>query len=326
MSRILIRVPNWLGDAVMCTPALEVIFEEYKNDEIILVGSSASVGLFERDERVFKLIIDESKKSFLRVYGLYLLGKRVGKIDIGITFQNSLLSALLLFFCKAAIRVGFKKEARSFLLTHSFVYPKNIHQVERYIALVNSFFKTEHKPIKPTLIGFPKSSDKKRIAISAGAKYGSAKRWEPKRFAEVVLMLDIECEVLLLGGSEDAKINDEIENYLKESKKIDIINLSGKTTISELIDYVAGVSLLICNDSGIMHIASAFEVPTVAIFGPTDEKETSPYCNKNAKIVRLEMPCAPCKKRVCPLKHNNCLKELDSALVRDGAKALLQLT
>lgn len=323
MSRILIRVPNWLGDAVMCTPALEVIFEEYKNDEIILVGSSASIGLFERDKRVFKLIVDESKKSFLRIFGVYKLAKKIGKIDIGITFQNSLLSALLLLFSGSAIRVGFKKEARSFLLTHSFVYPKNIHQVERYIALVNSFLKKEHKPGKPTLIGIPKNSDKMRIAIGAGAKYGSAKRWEPRRFAEVVLMLDMECEVLLLGSSEDSEINDEIEKYLHDAEKIKTINLSGKTTVSELIDYIAGANLLICNDSGIMHVASAFEVPTVAVFGPTDEKETSPYGNKNAKIARIDIPCAPCKKRVCPLKHNNCLKELDSALVRDGAKALL---
>ena len=120
----------------------------------------------------------------------------------------------------------------------------------------------------------------------------------------------------------------DIENELKSlhskgtSHVSNITNMAGKTSIQELCSYIGGCSLFITNDSGPMHVAAAYQVPTVAIFGPTRYKETSQWKNEKSIIVRHEMDCSPCMKRECPLKHHNCMKEISVNEVIEAIKTL----
>ena len=143
--------------------------------------------------------------------------------------------------------------------------------------------------------------------INPGASYGSAKRWYPQEFAKVARELSNEYDIVIFGGSSEIDIAVDIEKSLIENGVNNYQNLAGNTTITELINKIASLDLFITGDSGPMHIAAAFQIPTVAIFGPTKDKETSQWMNKKSIIVKRSLDCQPCMKRICPLQHHNCM-------------------
>jgi len=117
----------------------------------------------------------------------------------------------------------------------------------------------------------------------------------------------------------------DIQNTLESFNVSNYINLAGKTSIKELCSHIAGCSLFVTNDSGPMHVAAAYQVPTVAIFGPTKYKETSQWMNEKSIIVRKEMDCSPCMKRECPLKHHDCMKNIHADEVVKVIRTLLYI-
>jgi len=238
-----------------------------------------------------KSIVDESKKNKARVLWLYKMAKTQKSFDMAISFRSSLTSRMLLSFIKAKKKVQYKKNA---------FYG---HQVQKYA----SFLGFEPKRLK--LYQKPFTYSKKTIGLNPGATYGSAKRWYPKEFAKVADILSNEYgyDIVIFGGPNEKEIAKEIEDNLHIKN---FINLAGKTSIKELIEKIGGLSGFITNDSGPMHIAAAYGVPTVAIFGPTDYKETSQWMNEKGTIISKNLECSPCMKRVCPLKHHNCMKEI----------------
>jgi heptosyltransferase-2 len=160
------------------------------------------------------------------------------------------------------------------------------------------------------------------LGINPGASYGSAKRWYPDRFAKVASRLSEKwnARVLIFGGSGETDIAAEIEQQMNGNA----VNLSGKTTVRELMALINRCNFFITNDSGPMHIAAAFGVPLVAIFGSTDHKTTSPYTDK-AVIVRKVTDCAPCKLRKCPTEHQ-CMTAITPDDVVQASINLLQST
>ncbi|BCX79887.1 glycosyltransferase family 9 protein [Campylobacter sp. 19-13652] len=172
-----------------------------------------------------------------------------------------------------------------------------------------------HKFARPTL------------GINAGASYGSAKRWLPERFASVAAELAGQFEIVIFGGKAESEICGEIERLLAQNG-VAAKNLAGKTSIAKLCSLIAGLGLFITNDSGPMHIAAAYKVPTIAIFGSTKDDETSPFDNPNARIVKLNPPlkCMPCMKRACPLKTHECMDKVTAQMVLDEARRLLKIS
>jgi heptosyltransferase II len=160
------------------------------------------------------------------------------------------------------------------------------------------------------------------LGINPGAAFGSAKRWYPERFAQVARQLSEKwkAKVLVFGGPGETDIAAEIEEKLEN----DCINLAGRTSVRELMELIRRCSFFITNDSGPMHVAAAFEVPLVAIFGSTDHKTTSPYTEK-AVIVRKEIECAPCKLRECPKDHQ-CMTAVTADDVVRAAISLSEKT
>ncbi len=316
--KILIELPTWLGDAIMTTPALENLFAAYPTAQITLVGSYVAAEALKAHPRVSRVIVDETKKGGFRPLNVYRLAKKLGLHDIAVSFRSHFYSNLLLFLTGSKKRHLFKKTSHSSLPTfHS------THQVQKYATFINTVTGRDDKP-GPLRLDWPaKRYDRPTLGINPGATYGSAKRWYPDKFAEVAANLADRFDIVIFGGPAETDIAGDIEKMIKNRGVGNVTNLAGKTTIPQLCSAISGLDLFITGDSGPMHVAAAYQVPTVAVFGPTKYLETSQWMNPKSLIVRHELECAPCMKRTCPLKHHQCMKEITPQEVIDATKKVL---
>lgn len=318
VRKILIRSVNWVGDAVMTTPAIGVIRRHFPDTEITILANRLVAPLFSPHNWVDRVITFDRNGNHRGIAGRIKLAAelRKYKFDLVIIFPNSFDSALVPWLAGIPARLGKSSDGRGLLLTRLYNPAKNApicHEVEYYLHLLQHFG-IDGEAEKPRLFTTPDeiSSAKKLlqkheiesndflIGINPGATFGSAKRWYPERFAEVARILAgvWSARVIIFGGSNETDIAAEIEKHLNGN----CLNMAGKTTVRELMALISRCSFFITNDSGPMHIAAAFGVPTVAVFGSTDHATTSPYSG-NAVIVRKEVECAPCKLRECPTDH-----------------------
>jgi len=306
--KILVELPTWLGDCVMTTPAIENIVNFYNDVQITLIGSFVSVEAMKFHPKVVKTIVLDKK------YGaLYKTSKDLGRFDIFLSFRSSVRSKFLKFII---------------LSDNKFQYDKNKytngHQVEKYNDFVNDSLNVK-LPADKLLIytdKVNKANVKKVLGINPGASYGSAKRWYPEEFAKVAAELSTEYDIIIFGGPNETDIATDIERSLIIQGITNYQNLAGSTSIPELIKHIAGLDLFITGDSGPMHVAAAFQVPTVAIFGPTKDKETSQWMNDKSIIVKKNLDCQPCMKRTCPLQHHDCMNLIKAVDVLDSVKSL----
>jgi heptosyltransferase-2 len=321
--KILIILPNWLGDAVMATPAIELLCIYYPMAKFTFVGSYASIEALKYHPRCKEAIVDETKKAPNRVKATYELAKKLGSFDMAISFRNQIHSSLLLRLTGSILCIAKKSWHSMFLLSHTPNIKADKHLSKQYaeLAMVNT---DEWDKTTPPLKLYikPKKFDKPVMGINAGATYGSAKRWYPQRFAEVGAEFSDKFEILIFGGPNEVEMANEIESYLRSLNITNYKNIAGKTTIKELCEYIGGCSLFITNDSGPMHVAAAYGVPTVSIFGPTKHTETSQWMNEKSEIVRHYIECAPCMRRECPLGHHECMKSIEAREVIDAVKKL----
>ncbi|EJF06703.1 ADP-heptose:LPS heptosyltransferase [Thiovulum sp. ES] len=304
--RILVETPTWLGDTVMLTPSLLNLEKSFPRSEIYIVGSPVAMQIL---EGFGKKRISIGRKN--RFGEIRRVSREIGKVDISLSFRTSPFSGMLQLFSGAKERVAIGKPLNSLFLTKSVKPEKHLHQVEKYLEIVKSVIGEVEK--FPQKLRFEKKLYKKpTLGINAGATYGSAKRWYPKKFAEVIANLSDKYETVLFGGKGEIDIVSEIENLLIRNGITNFINLAGKTSVSELAELIGGLDLFITNDSGPMHIAGAFGVPTVSIFGSTNHIETNQWKNEKSEIVRKNLECSPCMKRECPLKHHDCMKSISA--------------
>lgn len=318
--RVFIELPTWLGDAVMSSSAIDLLLDSLgktDNIKVVFFGSAVAVALYEGLECCERAIIDDSKKAGgFRAIKLRRIAKELGKFDLALSFRASFASKLMLWFLCAKFKFSFNKHTPG-------------HQVQKYENLAKSVLasmgvnETSHE--SRLRLGFkPFKFSRASIGINPGASYGSAKRWDSESFAEVAAAFGGEFDVYIFGGKAEESVCASIEQDLL-TRGIAAKNLAGKTSIKELCELIGGLSLFITNDSGPMHIAAAYAVPTVAVFGSTKVDETSPYAPAVFSIARLEPPleCMPCMRRVCPLKTNACLKGVSANMVVRLAKNLL---
>ncbi|MCX6075035.1 MAG: lipopolysaccharide heptosyltransferase II [Campylobacterales bacterium] len=318
--KILIILPNWLGDAVMATPAIEALCTLYPEAQLTIVGSYVSIEALKHHPQCIRHYVDETKKGGNRFRNTYRFAKEIGGHDMGVTFRNQLHSSLLLFWSKTPITVGRSAWHSSFLLTHAIkpTYPS--HLVEQYRDIAQAL---SQKPllIENLKLHIPPHPYKRpTLGINPGATYGSAKRWYPEKFAEVARTYADRYAIVIFGGPNEVEMANDIEKRLEGTT---VTNLAGKTSVEELCSMIGGLDLFITNDSGPMHVAAAYQVPTVAIFGPTNHTETSQWRNTKNVIVRHEMECSPCMKRECPLKHHECMKGITANEVISAVKNLI---
>jgi heptosyltransferase II len=292
--KILVELPTWLGDTVMVTPAIENLLNFFNDSEIIIIGSIVAIEALKNHPKVTKsYVLDKNYLSLFKTI------KGLGEFDFFLSFRGSIRSKFIKFFISSKKKYQFNK----------YKYKKG-HQVEKYNNFINDLCNVTTIPGELILPIQKKRKDtkKKILGINPGATYGNAKRWYPKEFADIAIDLSSNYDVIIFGGEGEKDIALDIEMYLIEKGVSNYQNLCGKTSISELFSHISNLDLFVTGDSGPMHIAAAYKIPTVSIFGPTNDVETSQWMNEKSVIIKKNLDCQPCMKRVCPLKHHKCMK------------------
>ncbi|KAA6233784.1 glycosyltransferase family 9 protein [Campylobacter sp. LR264d] len=290
--KIFINLPTWLGDCVMSSVALKAIFDEFVDAKFVLYGSFASCELFKSLPNC-DIIVSEKK----RYTQILKLRNKLETFDLALSFRSAFSSKIILNLIKAKKRFYFDKNEN-----------KGMHQVLKYVYFVEKKLNLKVKNLNLWLPIKPIKTNEKILGINPGAKYGSAKRWNSEYFATLATYFK-DYKILIFGIKSELELCNDIENLLKKENK-NVLNLCGKTSIKELCEHISSLDFFITNDSGPMHIATVYKIKTLVLFGPTNFKQTSPFNNENAKIIHLNLPCMPCMKRTCPLKHHKCMQDL----------------
>ena len=309
--KVLIELPTWLGDCIMATPAIEHIVNFDNDAQITFIGSFVAIEAMKNHPKLVKTVVLDKKYSVL-----YKKAKGLGGFDVFLSFRSSFRTKFLKFFILAKNKYQFDK--------NKYI---NCHQVEKYNDFVNDSLNSDFPAGKLVLHTNNlklniKHSSLPLLGINPGASYGSAKRWYPDEFAKVASELSSQYDIVIFGGSGEKDIAMDIEKSLIKKSVDNYQNLAGKTTIPELINHISKLSLFVTGDSGPMHVAAAFQVPTVAIFGPTKDKETSQWMNSKSQIVKQHLDCQPCMKRTCPLSHHRCMRLIKSSDVLKFVKTI----
>jgi heptosyltransferase-2 len=320
--KALIILPNWLGDAIMATPAIEDLSDYYGDIEFTFIGSYVSIEALKHHPKCTRFIVDETKKAPSRLMATYKLAKSVNNHDIAVTFRDQIHSTLLLYFSGIKQCIARKSWHSSMFLSNAIKLPRDIHLVKQY-QMLSRLLTKNFEDRKLSLHVKPYRYEKPTIGINAGATYGSAKRWDSNKFAQVAAHFSESFNILIFGGPNEVEVGKEIENELISLHVTNFTNLAGKTSIYELCSHIAALDIFVTNDSGPMHIAAAYGVTTVAIFGPTRVHETSQWMNEKSVIVKKEIECAPCMKRECPLKHHECMNLITPQNVIEAVNTLL---
>jgi heptosyltransferase-2 len=321
-SNILIRATNWVGDAVMCLPALGEIRHRYPSARIAILAKPWVADLYAREKFVDEVILYRSEARWKMIREL-----RARRFDCAILLQNAFEAALIAWLSGIPNRIGYNRDGRGLLLTRAVPPPRRgeIPRHERfyYLELLRRAGIIEALPENDAIrLTTPPAGRKGIIGVSPGAAYGGAKRWLPDRFAEAALRLARErgASVALFGSQAERALCEEVAALLNGHP---VVNYAGQTSLAQFIELAASCELFLTNDSGAMHIASALGVPTVAVFGATDDEATGPT-GPLARIVREPVECSPCLLRECPIDHR-CMTRVTASRVIQVAEALLPL-
>lgn len=324
-KRVMVRAPNWVGDAVMAVPALRELRRIFAEAEITLVAKPWVAGLFEGEELFDDVILlDDRKRSALETFLARTRELKSYRFDLAILLQNAFGAALLAKAARIPLVAGYPTDARRLLL--DIVVPLKAalaksHEVYYYLGVAAGLereirgesavaFDNAHPRLRVTesqkqsgwrlLRDSGVSSDGRVCVINPGATNSRSKQWLAERFAEVADRLAEQhgFKVAIVGAEGDRVAACETASKMRSPAAM----LAGKTSVAELKALLGCSSLLVSNDTGSAHVAAALGVPTVVIFGPTEHAATRPLSD-NAVIVRRDVYCSPCMLRDCPIDH-----------------------
>ncbi len=317
-ERILIRGPNWVGDAILSLPALANLRKALPQGRITLLVRSWVRDLFEGSPFLDEVIVYEEEGRHKGLAGRLRLAFELRKrrFDTAILFQNAFEAALLVFLAGIPHRIGYTTDGRGPLLTIGVKPEEELlrgHQRDYYLGLLQAvgLDRGERHPFLPVTDGQQVEvwkvlqaagirEGQRLIGMNPGSAYGGAKRWPPERYAMLADALEnrLEAKVVLLGSPQDSAIAARIETLARSRP----INLAGRIPLKLLPALLKGCQVLVSNDTGAAHMAAAVGTPVVAIFGPTDPKRTAPL-GPFHQIIAHPPACAPCFLRECPIDH-----------------------
>ncbi|HUT85964.1 MAG TPA: lipopolysaccharide heptosyltransferase II [Elusimicrobiales bacterium] len=338
-KKIAILQTAFLGDAVLTLPLIEKTSEIFKDASLTVICRPESAEIFKSSPHVSKVIVDDKKRTpFVKSFKTLVSNLKKENLDIILIPHRSIRSALASYVAKIPVRVGFNKSAGRMFLNKTVAFSWLLHDAERNLSLLEPF-KVNLTKQNPACLTTSVSSSQEIEDILrehnlmsvplAGIHAGSVwetKRWPKQYYSKLIDKLSDELGIksVLIGTGQDADIAEQITGMVKGSKPL---NLIGKTSISQLMALMKNLKLFVTNDSGPMHIATAFNVPTVAIFGPTTkELGFFPY-SKNAVVVEKNLKCRPCSlhgKKKCPHGHFLCMKLITPAQVLHACKNLIK--
>ncbi len=341
--RILVRAPNWVGDAILSLPALQDLATHHPEARISVLARGSVAGIYERETWVSEVIPLTSARGKGDWTGKWRTARELRRrgFHTAVLLQNAFEAALLVWLARIPNRIGYNRDGRGFLLSRAIPVPAagEIPEHERFYYL--ELLKRggllpqygDHPSIRVggiaraaaagALLFQAAGLSGAPVGVSPGAAYGGAKRWLPERFAEaaVTVARRLSQPVALFGAPSERPLCEQVAGLIRGAG-VPVHDFAGETTLGQFIDLAAACRLFLTNDSGAMHIASAVGVPTVAIFGATNEFGTGPT-GDHSRVVRGPVECAPCMLRECPIDHR-CMTRVSAGRVAEVALELLK--
>ena len=317
IKRIVVRGTNWVGDAVMTVPALRALRSLFPDAHITLATRGWAHGLFADADFVDDLQVHEGTGLRSVVNQVRAWQKR--DFDLAVLFPNSLESALVSALSRVPVRTGYATEGRQRLLTHPLQLPawrSSRHEIYYYLNIVERLAGLEYEVTAPDgsltvsearkaearalLRTHGVSGERRLIGLCPGSINSRAKRWPAERYAALGdrMISELDADVVLIGSDAEIEVTTQVSQAMTRRPVV----MTGKTNLTQLVGVLSLVDLLVTNDTGPAHIASALGRPTLVIFGPTNPLTTRPYSD-SGKIIRLPPECAPCMLRDCPIDH-----------------------
>lgn len=313
--KILLRLPNWLGDLVMSTAFVRAVQQHYPGAEIHAVVKQELVDIA-RLMPTLHTIHPFSKRVFKGVFGILQFGKlmRKEKFDLFFSLPDSFSAALMGWSTSSKKRIGFRKEGRAFLMTNTFDKPKNLHRVDEYVALLERYTGKvaghQNVQLKPSgivqksndliIINFNSEADARRMPLEKGRNL----------LSKIIAALPDSTFGFIGAPRESAFVKDLIQGLPKSAT---IVDFSGSTSLNELVNLMANATLVLTTDSGPAHLANSIGTPVIVLFGAGDERNTAPYNKQKLHIIRSgKLSCEPCVKNTCLLYDiPKCMELLD---------------
>ncbi|MBW1712328.1 MAG: lipopolysaccharide heptosyltransferase II, partial [Deltaproteobacteria bacterium] len=335
-GQMVVRMPNWIGDAVMATPFLTNLRQALPRWRISLLAHAWTAPLFKADPRVDRLIVYQPQGAHQGLAGRRRLARELaGRFQAGLLLTNSLDSGLVFKMAGLKRRIGFATDCRRLLLTDPLPGSRQLsrgHQVEYYLALL-TFLGLASPQRKPQVFDSPKARawagqwlkeqglgpGQFLLGLAPGAAFGPAKRWPANRFAQAAKTLTQSRggRVMIFGSAQDRDLGREAAQIVGPTA----VDLTGQTSLDQAAALIGQLDLMLTNDSGLMHLADGLDRPLVALFGPTDPARNGPRGGR-AAVLRAKPECAPCFKRICP-KGRTCLEDIPVEEVVEAARKLL---
>nr|WP_259565148.1 lipopolysaccharide heptosyltransferase II [Candidatus Berkiella aquae] len=336
IDKTLIIGPSWVGDMVMAQALFKAIKLHYPQTAIDVLAPQWSAPLTARMPEVSASISMTLKHGEFGLQQRRQLAKKIKENHYQRCYvcPNSWKSALIPFLARIPKRIGWRGEWRYGLLNEVRILDKKRWplMVERYLAL--GYDKTQPLPsplLKPALKACENNTqvalkqyqlalNKPILVICPGAEFGPSKRWPENYYAQLANHYVAQnWQVWIFGSAKDTEVAKLIQSTAPE-----VVDLTGRTSLGDAIDLMSLATLVVTNDSGLMHIAAALNIPLVALYGSTDPGFTPPL-NDKVKILKESVACSPCFKRTCPLMHHQCMQQLSVAKVLQAAADLLNV-
>jgi heptosyltransferase-2 len=322
--RLLIRAPNWIGDAALSLPAVRDVRRNFPEARIEVLARGWVKELYAAVPEV---------DAVREAAGLRETARSLaGAFDAAILLTNSFRTALEVYAAGIPQRWGYASDGRGPLLTRRARVPRSVRgksEVYYYRAMLAGIGLATSNAPDTSLVPLPDWSERGRallgddgarwVGLNPGASFGPAKRWIPERYAAVgeLLARRTGARVAVLGAAAERPLAQKLAQGMSSKPRV----LCGETSLGDLVGVLGRLALLVTNDSGPMHLAAAQGVPLVALFGPTDWRETAPL-GERLRLLREPVFCAPCKLRECPIDHR-CMRKLTVERVAQAAQELL---
>lgn len=358
IERVVVRGANWVGDAVMTVPALRELRRLLPHAHITLATRPWAQGIFDGADFIDDLLIIDEGSQPVRKFVRQVRQWRARRFDLAVLLPNAMAPALVAFSARVPLRVGYSTQSRGEFLTHPLEVPSwrsTRHEVFYYLNIIDELARalageTRDEATSPTtrveatsLIGGRepqfaltvsvarqaealallerRGADTSRpiVALCPGSTNSRAKRWHTERFAALAdrLVEEARASVVIIGAREELDVTKEVVASMRHAPVV----LTGETTLAQTTAILSLVQLLVTNDTGPAHLASALGRPTLVIFGPTNPLTTRPF-SQTAEIIRRPPDCAPCMLRDCPIDHR-CMTAISADEVFTRAVVLL---
>ena len=338
-ERILVVAPSWVGDAILSEPLVALIREPYEEPVIDVLAPPWCAPAYARMRGIREVIESPLAHGRIDFAARRALGARLASGGYGraIVLPNSWKSALVPWLARIPRRTGYVGEFRYGLLNDARRLDRKAtpRLVDRFASLAAAPGALVPLPPEPVLVpdaanrnaavrAMHLRTDRTTVVLCPGAEYGPAKRWPPTHFADLAArFLAQGLQVWIVGSPNDKLAASSVIQAAGEAGR-SIRDLTGRTDLGTAIDLLSLASVVVSNDSGLMHAAAAVGVPLVALFGSSSPVYTPPL-SAVAQVAKIDIACSPCFERTCPLGHFNCMMMLKPQQVYERTKTTSSL-